>query len=88
MYILSNNLEILEILSSSEACKEYYLILLIICSTVDDNEDYDNVELRNQDEEERYFDSESPETIDPNKTAKEDESEDELDAYMKTLKVE
>lgn len=57
-------------------------------STVDDNEAYDNVELRNQDEEEKYFDSESPETVLPhNESNDQSESEDELDAYMKTLKV-
>ncbi|XP_032672448.1 vacuolar protein sorting-associated protein 35-like isoform X4 [Odontomachus brunneus] len=56
-------------------------------STVDDNEAYDNVELRNQDEEEKYFDSESPETVLPhNKSNDQSESEDELDAYMRTLK--
>lgn len=56
---------------------------------MDDNEDYDNVELRNQDEEEKYFDSESPETVfsETQCNDQEDESEDELDAYMKTLKV-
>lgn len=54
-------------------------------STVDENEAYDNVELRTQDEEEKYFDSESPEIIANEKAMDEDESEDELDAYMKTL---
>lgn len=57
-----------------------------IFSTVDDNEAYDNVELRNQDEEEKYFDSESPETVLPHNESN-DQSEDELDAYMRTLKV-
>lgn len=57
-------------------------------STVDDNEAYDNVELRNQDEEEKYFDSEAPETVvSHNECNGESESEDELDAYMRTLKV-
>lgn len=58
-----------------------------IFSTVDDNEAYDNVELRNQDEEEKYFDSEAPETVLPHNECNDDESEDELDAYMRTLKV-
>ncbi|KAL0106587.1 hypothetical protein PUN28_016347 [Cardiocondyla obscurior] len=56
-------------------------------STVDDNEAYDNVELRSQDEEEKYFDSEAPETILPcNECNDQNESEDELDIYMKSLK--
>nr|XP_012216227.1 PREDICTED: vacuolar protein sorting-associated protein 35 isoform X4 [Linepithema humile] len=56
-------------------------------SAVDDNEAYDNVELRNQDEEEKYFDSEAPETVLPhNECNDQSESEDELDAYMRTLK--
>lgn len=61
---------------------------MFIFSTVDDNEAYDNVELRNQDEEEKYFDSESPETVLPHESNDHSESEDELDLYMKTLKVE
>lgn len=52
---------------------------------MDDNEAYDNVELKNQDEEEKYFDSEDPETVLPHND--QNESEDELDAYMRTLKV-
>ncbi|KYM96884.1 Coiled-coil domain-containing protein 97 [Cyphomyrmex costatus] len=57
-------------------------------STVDDNEAYDNVDLRNQDEEEKYFDSEAPETVLPcNECNDQNESEDELDIYMKSLKV-
>ncbi|XP_012524042.1 coiled-coil domain-containing protein 97 [Monomorium pharaonis] len=56
-------------------------------STVDDNEAYDNVELRNQDEEEKYFDSEAPETVLPcNECNDQNESEDELDIYMRSLK--
>ncbi|XP_029665515.1 coiled-coil domain-containing protein 97 [Formica exsecta] len=56
-------------------------------STVDDNEAYDNVELRNQDEEEKYFDSEAPEIVLPrNECNDQNESEDELDVYMRTLK--
>lgn len=63
----------------------YYICLLSVCSTVDDNETYDNVELRNQDEEEKYFDSEAPETVLP--CNDQNESEDELDIYMRSLKV-
>lgn len=56
-------------------------------STVDDNEAYDNVDLRSQDEEEKYFDSESPGTIVPEGGIVQNESEDELDIYMRSLKV-
>ncbi|XP_014606051.1 PREDICTED: vacuolar protein sorting-associated protein 35 isoform X4 [Polistes canadensis] len=55
-------------------------------SVVDNNEAYDNVDLRTQDEEEKYFDSESPETIIPENSIAQNESEDELDAYMRSLK--
>ncbi|OAD58394.1 Coiled-coil domain-containing protein 97 [Eufriesea mexicana] len=54
--------------------------------TIDDNEAYDNIDLRTQDEEDKYFDSESPETIGPAKDSNETEPEDELDIYMKSLK--
>lgn len=54
---------------------------------VDNNEAYDNVDLRTQDEEEKYFDSESPETIIPENSIVQSESEDELDIYMRSLKV-
>ena len=32
-----------------------------ICSTVDDNPDFDNLDIVARDEEERYFDEEEPE---------------------------
>jgi hypothetical protein len=54
---------------------------------VDTNEIYDNLELKNQDEEEKYFDSETPETISLHNEENDSEFEDELDAYMRTLKV-
>ncbi|XP_054002859.1 coiled-coil domain-containing protein 97 isoform X1 [Hylaeus anthracinus] len=55
-------------------------------STVDDNEAYDNIDLRSQDEEDKYFDSESPENVCPSEDRSEVETEDELDIYMKSLK--
>ncbi|KAI4498657.1 hypothetical protein M0802_006363 [Mischocyttarus mexicanus] len=55
-------------------------------SVIDNNETYDNVDLRTQDEEEKYFDSESPETITTENNITQNESEDELDAYMRSLK--
>lgn len=60
-------------------------------SNVDDNPDYDNLHIKAIDEEEKYFDSESPieeimaieDTMDE---IKDDIEEDELDTYMKMLK--
>lgn len=56
-------------------------------STIDDNEAYDNIDLKSQDEEDKYFDSESPENLYPSEDRNEVETEDELDIYMKSLKV-
>lgn len=56
-------------------------------STVDNNEAYDNIDLRSQDEEDKYFDSESPEIVNSTEDINEIEAEDELDIYMKSLKV-
>ncbi|XP_076239386.1 coiled-coil domain-containing protein 97-like [Calliopsis andreniformis] len=55
-------------------------------SNVDDNEAYDNIDIRSQDEEDKYFDSESPEVVTPSEDKNEIETEDELDIYMKSLK--
>ncbi|KZC09883.1 Coiled-coil domain-containing protein 97, partial [Dufourea novaeangliae] len=55
-------------------------------STVDENEAFDNIDLRTQDEEDKYFDAESPENVGPTEGTNEVESEDELDMYMKSLK--
>ncbi|XP_076174319.1 coiled-coil domain-containing protein 97-like isoform X1 [Ptiloglossa arizonensis] len=55
-------------------------------STIDDNEAYDNIDLKSQDEEDKYFDSESPENLYPSEDRNEVETEDELDIYMKSLK--
>ncbi|CAD1473373.1 unnamed protein product [Heterotrigona itama] len=54
--------------------------------TVDENEAYDNIDIRTQDEEDEYFDSESPETVGSIEDTNEIETEDELDIYMKSLK--
>jgi hypothetical protein len=48
------------------------------------NPEYDCLALRSQDEEEKYFDSETPELIAIEQAS--DEEEDELDVYMKNLK--
>lgn len=59
--------------------------------TIDENSDYDCIVVRGRDEEENYFDSESPDQIstksEENKTKNNsnNESEDELDIYMKHL---
>lgn len=50
---------------------------------------YDNVDIRAQDEEEKYFDSETPNELTQleNKKIDDNESDDELEIYMKTLQV-
>jgi hypothetical protein len=53
-------------------------------SQVDLNPEYECLALRSQDEEEKYFDSESPELIAIEQAS--DDEEDELDVYMKNLK--
>lgn len=59
-------------------------------STVDDNSDYDDVEQLNRDEEERYFDADDDDNEDDilgqmQESSISDESEDELDHYMKEI---
>lgn len=53
---------------------------------VDDNLDYDNIELQSQDQEDKYFDADDDSTscIQANEPAS-DSSEDELDVYMKQI---
>ncbi|PNF38402.1 hypothetical protein B7P43_G07256 [Cryptotermes secundus] len=53
-------------------------------SQVDLNPEYECLALRSQDEEEKYFDSETPELVAIEQES--DEEEDELDVYMKNLK--
>lgn len=48
---------------------------------VDNNLQYDNIEILGNDAQEKYFDSESPADVEMEETIKE-ESEDELDTYM------
>lgn len=48
------------------------------------NPEYECLTLRSQDEEEKYFDSETPELVAIEQAS--DEEEDELDVYMKNLK--
>lgn len=64
-------------------------------SNVDNNPEYDNLHIKDMDEEEKYFDSESPveeiPAIENNSEEKmlpfeSDTEEDELDTYMKMLK--
>lgn len=54
-------------------------------STIDNNEEYDNIDIKNIDAEEKYFDSESPEECEKMTVEKEESSEDELDIFMKRL---
>lgn len=48
------------------------------------NPEYECLALRSQDEEEKYFDSETPELVAIEQAS--DEEDDELDVYMKNLK--
>lgn len=50
-------------------------------SSVDYNSEYDNVDIRAQDEEEKYFDSEEPDCVEEVSL----DEEDELDLYMQHL---
>jgi len=60
-------------------------------SNVDNNPEYDNLHIKTIDEEEKYFDSESPveEVVTIEKSSKEispvESDEDELDTYMNML---
>ncbi|KAK7792859.1 hypothetical protein R5R35_009636 [Gryllus longicercus] len=62
-------------------------------TTVDTNPEYECLAVRTQDEEEQYFDSETPEliksgNITPTGNENEEEEEDELDVFMKKLNSE
>lgn len=76
-----------------------YIIFFFFCSNVDNNPEYDNLHIKGMDEEDKYFDSESPvEEILPveidteeiilteNDTKEDDTEEDELETYMSMLK--
>ncbi|RZC35045.1 DUF2052 domain containing protein [Asbolus verrucosus] len=52
-------------------------------NSVDNNDKYDNTEMKEYDEEDKYFDSEEPETV--TQAAEPEESEDELDIFMSAL---
>ncbi|XP_022903108.1 coiled-coil domain-containing protein 97 [Onthophagus taurus] len=56
-------------------------------STIDNNDEYDNIEILDHDEEEKYFDSEEPDDVqmDEKKVEINESSEDELDIYMNAL---
>ncbi|GJQ77573.1 hypothetical protein Trydic_g20959 [Trypoxylus dichotomus] len=57
-------------------------------TTVDNNDQYDNIDILDHDEEDKYFDSEEPDAtpIDgENKRREPESSEDELDIYMNAL---
>lgn len=62
------------------------LLFFFHFSNVDNNPEYDNLHIKAIDEEEKYFDSESPvEEEVPIVELKNNFEEDELDAYMNTL---
>lgn len=53
-------------------------------SNIDNNPEYDNLHIKSIDEEEKYFDSESP--VEEIPMIENDLEEDELDTYMRMLK--
>lgn len=63
-------------------------------SNVDNNPEYDNLHIKSVDEEDKYFDSESPieetpilkDDSDIMNPIESDDEEDELDTYMNMLK--
>jgi hypothetical protein len=60
-----------------------------LCSSVDTNTDYDDIQATERDEEDLYFDSETPEVVQRSASigavSANSTEEDELDAFMKTL---
>lgn len=60
------------------------LIYILSFSNVDNNPEYDNLQIKSIDEEEKYFDSESPIEVEP--PEENDSEEDELDNYMNMIK--
>lgn len=52
-------------------------------TVIDFNTDYDNIDIRERDEEEKYFDSEEPDVVDDVSL----DTEDELDLYMRHLEL-
>lgn len=58
-------------------------------ATVDDNPEYDNIEIQNQDAEDKYFESDDEDTggndVERGEGPMSEEEEDELDVYMKNI---
>jgi hypothetical protein len=60
------------------------LLLFFVSSNVDFNPEYESWAQKSRDEEDKYFDSETPEIVASDHAS--DVEEDELDVYMKSLK--
>ncbi|XP_063700364.1 coiled-coil domain-containing protein 97 [Culicoides brevitarsis] len=54
-------------------------------STIDEDSQYDDENMRSRDMEDKYFDSEEPETAQTEEKLSQDSEEDDLDIYMKAL---
>lgn len=63
----------------------FLLFFFFVSSNVDFNPEYDCWAQKSRDEEDKYFDSETPEIV-ASDHACDEEEEDELDVYMKSLK--
>jgi len=61
------------------------LFFFVVSSNVDFNPEYECWAQKSRDEEDKYFDSETPEIV-ASDHASDEEEEDELDVYMKSLK--
>jgi hypothetical protein len=63
-------------------------VSIFVSSNVDFNPEYECWAQKSRDEEDKYFDSETPELVasDHDCDEEEEEEEDELDVYMKNLK--
>jgi hypothetical protein len=62
----------------------FCFFFFFVSSNVDFNPEYECWAQKSRDEEDKYFDSETPEIVASDHAC--DEEEDELDVYMKSLK--
>jgi len=72
-----------------EGDKHWFVLVhfasFFVSSNVDFNPEYESLAQKSRDEEDKYFDSETPEIV-ASDHASDEEEEDELDVYMKSLK--
>ena len=70
--------------------KDWFVLVhfasFFVSSNVDFNPEYECWAQKSRDEEDKYFDSETPEIVASDHASVDEEEEDELDVYMKSLK--